>query len=446
MAGMNYWPSDLDDVEPFNSGAGRLNFGEVTKQSLSRMITRFKTKKLSEWNREDIVDWVLSTCKENHIESEAVNVVGFAALTGSHLAEITENQVIEIEPMYGRELYMALRPYQRFKTSGGRLISQSSGHNLTSDSPHIYFDQYSDSPYVHDSYGNDSYNSSGFLSDELHSLSVDSSSESYYSSSPCRLLEDLTISSHGGLSSSPSYPSYENCHSFNSRFDYSADTDGLGYYPGNPPLAELRNEDLTMLDTPENLDDLTPDWDLLGADLAGPSSSHHTMNLRRVSSGKNPANLDPQILAACGSAASTSGDRRHKSGSSTSRSVSPCKRKSVRAKMAQHGPHVRSVTSGKPRERGKKVWEFLLDLLNNPATNPSMIKWENKDEGIFRLVEHDLIAQRWGARRDRKDLSYDYFARTMRYQYTTGMLESVPERKLVFRFGPEVMRKLQEQP
>ena len=104
-----------------------------------------------------------------------------------------------------------------------------------------------------------------------------------------------------------------------------------------------------------------------------------------------------------------------------------------------------SKSGGSRKERGKKVWQFLLDLLMDPNSNPTLIRWENKHDGVFRLVEHDSVAQRWGLRRDKNDLSYDYFARTLRYQYTTNMLESVPERKLVYKFGPEIVNRLRQE-
>ena len=66
------------------------------------------------------------------------------------------------------------------------------------------------------------------------------------------------------------------------------------------------------------------------------------------------------------------------------------------------------------KKKGKKIWEFLLELINNPETNPSVIKWENEEEGTFRFVQPDEIAEMWGKRRKNKFLTYDYFARALR--------------------------------
>ncbi|XP_076054080.1 ETS homologous factor-like isoform X4 [Oratosquilla oratoria] len=106
---------------------------------------------------------------------------------------------------------------------------------------------------------------------------------------------------------------------------------------------------------------------------------------------------------------------------------------------APEDPHAaRDPPRRSRRPRGPKLWEFLLSLLNDPTTNPSLIRWENEAEGVFRLVQPDAIAQRWGGRRSNDSLSYDYFARAMRYHYKKQVLISVPERKLVYKFGPKV--------
>ncbi|XP_045125131.1 transcription factor Spi-B-like isoform X2 [Portunus trituberculatus] len=94
------------------------------------------------------------------------------------------------------------------------------------------------------------------------------------------------------------------------------------------------------------------------------------------------------------------------------------------------------------RDRGPKLWEFLLDLLEDPACNPAIIRWENQEERTFRLTSPHEVSLRWGQRRPNQNtLPYDYFARALRYHYKTGMLISVPERKLVYKFGSLVFQQ-----
>lgn len=68
-----------------------------------------------------------------------------------------------------------------------------------------------------------------------------------------------------------------------------------------------------------------------------------------------------------------------------------------------------------PTERGPKSWEFLMRLLVDPKTNPSLVKWEDEEEGTFRLTEPTLVAKLWGARSNKQYLSYVNFARGIRY-------------------------------
>ncbi|XP_066947473.1 protein tramtrack, alpha isoform-like isoform X2 [Macrobrachium rosenbergii] len=105
------------------------------------------------------------------------------------------------------------------------------------------------------------------------------------------------------------------------------------------------------------------------------------------------------------------------------------------------------VTNRKKRLRGPKSWEFLVRLLKDPTTNPNLIRWENEANGIFRLVQPAIIAQRWGRRTGKhasENLSYENFARGLRYHYATGALKPVSEKSFVYRFGPKALKSLQE--
>ena len=102
-------------------------------------------------------------------------------------------------------------------------------------------------------------------------------------------------------------------------------------------------------------------------------------------------------------------------------------------------------TTKRKRVRGPKSWEYLLRLLRDPSTNPSLIRWENEKEGIFRLVKPDAIAVRWGKRTGKHFtdmLSYENFARGLRYHYVTGALSAVSERCFVYKFGPKAEKAL----
>ncbi|XP_037790866.1 ETS homologous factor-like [Penaeus monodon] len=101
-------------------------------------------------------------------------------------------------------------------------------------------------------------------------------------------------------------------------------------------------------------------------------------------------------------------------------------------------------TKSRKRERGPKNWEFMIRLLVDKKYNPELIRWEDQTEKTFRLVKPVVIAQMWGQRANKPNLSYDNFARGLRYQYTTGALKPVPERQLVYKCGPKALKFLKE--
>ncbi|XP_063400530.1 ETS-related transcription factor Elf-5-like isoform X2 [Mytilus trossulus] len=98
------------------------------------------------------------------------------------------------------------------------------------------------------------------------------------------------------------------------------------------------------------------------------------------------------------------------------------------------GTQVPSVT----RTNGsKRLWEFLRDLLNDPTTNPSYIKWTNQEKGEFRMVKTKEIARMWGEIKNNERMNYENMSRAIRYYYKRKIMEPVLNRRLVYRFGPK---------
>ena len=61
-----------------------------------------------------------------------------------------------------------------------------------------------------------------------------------------------------------------------------------------------------------------------------------------------------------------------------------------------------------------QLWQFLLELLDNPA-NKDNITWEGDPaKGEFRLVEPDEVAKQWGERKSKKHMNYDKLSRALR--------------------------------
>ncbi|XP_067907243.1 ETS homologous factor-like isoform X1 [Heterodontus francisci] len=97
--------------------------------------------------------------------------------------------------------------------------------------------------------------------------------------------------------------------------------------------------------------------------------------------------------------------------------------KSKCSKCPDTGPH------------GTHLWEFILNILQNPDRNPGLLKWEDRTEGTFRFLRSDAVAQLWGQKKNNSSMTYEKLSRAMRYYYKKGILERVDGRQLVYKFG-----------
>lgn len=61
-----------------------------------------------------------------------------------------------------------------------------------------------------------------------------------------------------------------------------------------------------------------------------------------------------------------------------------------------------------------KLWEFIRDLLLSNHTNPSFIRWERREDGVFKFVQSDKVAKMWGERKQNPKMTYEKLSRAMR--------------------------------
>lgn len=92
--------------------------------------------------------------------------------------------------------------------------------------------------------------------------------------------------------------------------------------------------------------------------------------------------------------------------------------------------------------KGNHLWEFIRDLLKDPKFNPQLLRWEEKDTGVFRFVQSEAVAQMWGRKKNNPGMTYEKLSRAMRFCRSAGYFAEVPKtgkfpKKLCFRFGPK---------
>ena len=92
---------------------------------------------------------------------------------------------------------------------------------------------------------------------------------------------------------------------------------------------------------------------------------------------------------------------------------------------------------------GIQLWQFLYSLLTDPGKKYSdIIEWtSNMREREFRMLEPEAIAIWWGHHKNKPNMSYDKFSRSLRYYYDKGILKKIPGERYVYRFltDPEQM-------
>uniref|UniRef100_A0A8D0LCY6 E74 like ETS transcription factor 5 n=1 Tax=Sphenodon punctatus TaxID=8508 RepID=A0A8D0LCY6_SPHPU len=89
---------------------------------------------------------------------------------------------------------------------------------------------------------------------------------------------------------------------------------------------------------------------------------------------------------------------------------------------------------GRTSLQSSHLWEFVRDLLLSPEENCGILEWEDREQGIFRVIKSEALAKMWGQRKKNDRMTYEKLSRALRYYYKTGILERV-DRRLVYKFG-----------
>ena len=82
---------------------------------------------------------------------------------------------------------------------------------------------------------------------------------------------------------------------------------------------------------------------------------------------------------------------------------------------------------------GPRLYRFLLELLDQPDKYPC-IKWINKEQRMFKFYDSEYVARLWGRRKNRPNMKYENFARSLRCYKERGILQK-PRQKLVYQFA-----------
>ncbi|KAL6484927.1 GA-binding protein alpha chain [Colossoma macropomum] len=79
-----------------------------------------------------------------------------------------------------------------------------------------------------------------------------------------------------------------------------------------------------------------------------------------------------------------------------------------------------------------QLWQFLLELLTDKDAR-DCISWVG-EEGEFKLNQPELVAQKWGQRKNKPTMNYEKLSRALRYYYDGDMISKVPGKRFVYKF------------
>lgn len=117
--------------------------------------------------------------------------------------------------------------------------------------------------------------------------------------------------------------------------------------------------------------------------------------------------------------------------------LEPCskRRRGRPRKLNKDGKEYLESKRSKHSPRGTHLWEFIRDILIHPELNEGLMKWEDRNEGIFKFLKSEAVAQLWGQKKKNSSMTYEKLSRAMRYYYKREILERVDGRRLVYKFG-----------
>ncbi|CAI9725215.1 ETS homologous factor isoform X3 [Octopus vulgaris] len=74
---------------------------------------------------------------------------------------------------------------------------------------------------------------------------------------------------------------------------------------------------------------------------------------------------------------------------------------------------------------GKRLFHFLLHLLDNNRDNNAIIRWENRSEGLFRICCLSTLATLWGREKNNFSMDHNKLRRALGYYIDKGKLLKV---------------------
>ncbi|XP_078593945.1 GA-binding protein alpha chain-like isoform X3 [Branchiostoma floridae x Branchiostoma japonicum] len=97
------------------------------------------------------------------------------------------------------------------------------------------------------------------------------------------------------------------------------------------------------------------------------------------------------------------------------------------------GGEERSSPGNRTGNNGQiQLWQFLLELLTDRDSR-DVISWVGEN-GEFKLNQPEIVAQKWGMRKNKPAMNYEKLSRALRYYYDGDMIAKVHGKRFVYKF------------
>jgi len=119
---------------------------------------------------------------------------------------------------------------------------------------------------------------------------------------------------------------------------------------------------------------------------------------------------------------------------------------SVRRISTSKTPSQRPVPQRRSPGTKLKITQWIVELIRDPKYNPKIITWVDEKRGVFMIKDTTAYAKLWGKIKQNNNMTYEKLSRAMRYSYKNDELRMVPEQRLTYKFGPNMVNFRAEDP
>ena len=87
----------------------------------------------------------------------------------------------------------------------------------------------------------------------------------------------------------------------------------------------------------------------------------------------------------------------------------------------------------------RTLWEFVRDLLKMEEYNPSVLRWEPQEGGVFRVIDSVRLGRLCAKVKGNKMEDYRRINMVIHEYAGKGKIETVDNVSLIYKFGPQAI-------